>query len=133
MCATRIGVRMLLLQRCALRKFHVTDGQNKRDQIAMGGKRWKHVWLNCIILSGRSPNERWEHTRDAWVITTWRLGLRAPPVSPAIMTKMTLLQNSRMNENWALIVARRFNKLVHASQERSSLSLVLANQNQGKK
>ena len=23
----------LLLQRCALRKFHVTDGQNSRDQI----------------------------------------------------------------------------------------------------
>ena len=26
---------MLLLHRCALRKFHVTDGQNKRDQVAM--------------------------------------------------------------------------------------------------
>ena len=38
-----------------------------------------------------------------------------------------------MNENWALSVAKRFNKLVHASQERSSFSLVLANQNQGKK
>jgi len=59
--------------------------------------------------------------------------LRAPLVSPAIMTKITLLQNSRINENRALSVARRFNKLVCASQERSSLSLVLANQNQGKK
>ena len=26
-------VKALLLQRCALRKFHVTDGQNTRDQI----------------------------------------------------------------------------------------------------
>ena len=26
-------VQTLLLQRCALRKFHVTDGQNTRDQI----------------------------------------------------------------------------------------------------
>ena len=27
---------MLLLQRCALRKFHVTDGQKTRDQITRG-------------------------------------------------------------------------------------------------
>ena len=29
---------MLLLQRCALHKFHVTDDQNMRDQITTGRK-----------------------------------------------------------------------------------------------
>ena len=31
--ATTIEGQNALLQRCALRKFHVTNGQNKRDQI----------------------------------------------------------------------------------------------------
>ena len=31
--ATTIKLKMLLFQRCALRKFHVTDCQNARDQI----------------------------------------------------------------------------------------------------
>ena len=30
---TTIKVKTLLLQRCALHKFHVTDGQNMHDQI----------------------------------------------------------------------------------------------------
>ena len=30
---TTIKVKTLLLQRCALHKFHVTDGQNTHDQI----------------------------------------------------------------------------------------------------
>ena len=30
---TMIKVKTLLLQRCTLRKFHVTDGQNTHDQI----------------------------------------------------------------------------------------------------
>ena len=31
----RSKVKTLLLQRCALRKFHVTDDQNTRDQITI--------------------------------------------------------------------------------------------------
>ena len=72
------------LQRFALRKFHVTDGQNMHDQIT-SDKRSKRTWSHCVmcipfILSG-SPNECWLHTCDAYVITTWRLGLRAPLVT----------------------------------------------------
>ena len=42
-------------------------------------------WSNCVpcipyILSG-SPNECWLHTCDGCVITTWRLGWRAPLVA----------------------------------------------------
>ena len=36
-------VKALLLQRCALRKFHVTDGQNTRDQITSDRKS-KRAW-----------------------------------------------------------------------------------------
>ena len=31
-------IKTLLLQRCALRKFHVADGQNTRDQITSDGR-----------------------------------------------------------------------------------------------
>ena len=60
--------------RRALRKFHVTDSQNKRDQIT-NNRRSKCVWSNCIqciqlILSG-SPHECWLHTCNACIITTW--------------------------------------------------------------
>ena len=80
----RSKVITLLLQRCALRKFHVTDGQNTRDQIT-SDRRSKRAWSKCVlcipyILSG-SPNECWLHTCDACVITSWRLGLRAPLVA----------------------------------------------------
>ena len=76
---------MLLLQRCALRKFQVTDGQNTRDQIT-SDRRSKHAWSKCFlsipyVLSG-SPNECWLHTCDTCVIRTWRLGLRVPLVAP---------------------------------------------------
>ena len=65
-------------------KFHVRDSQNTRDQIS-SDRRFKRAWSNCVmyipyILSG-SPNQCWLHTRDACVITTWRLGLRAPLVA----------------------------------------------------
>ena len=48
-------------------------------------RRSKRAWSNCIlcipfILSG-SSNECWLHTCNACVITTWRLGLRAPLVA----------------------------------------------------
>ena len=77
-------VKMLLLQCCALCKFHATDSQNTRDQIA-SGRSSKCVWSNCVlcipyILSG-SPNKCGLHTCDGCVITTWRLGWRAPLVT----------------------------------------------------
>jgi len=34
----RSRVQTLLLYRCALRKFHVTDGQNTRNQITTSGR-----------------------------------------------------------------------------------------------
>ena len=73
-----------LLQHCALRKFYVTDGQNTRDKITRD-RRSKRAWSNCVFcipfILGGSPNECWLHTCDACVITTWRLGLRAPLVA----------------------------------------------------
>ena len=81
MRATTIEGQNALLHRCALRKVHVTDGQNTRDQIT-SDRRSKHAWSKCVlcipfILSG-GPKECWLHTCDACVIKTWRLGLRAP-------------------------------------------------------
>ena len=62
----------------------MTDGQNTRDQIT-SDRRSKRAWSMCVlcipyILSG-SPILRWLYTCDACVITTWRLGLWAPPVA----------------------------------------------------
>ena len=103
MRAPTIEVKALSLKRCALHKFHVTDSQNTRDHITTD-RRLKRAWSNCVmcipnILSEsdsrpRSPsflghavalgtrmsgsqNECRLHTRDACVITTWKLGLRA--------------------------------------------------------
>ena len=76
---------MLLLQCCALRKFHVTDGQNMHDQI-MSDRRSKLAVSKCVlfipyIVSG-NPNEcSWLHTCDTFILTTWILGLRAPLVA----------------------------------------------------
>ena len=80
----RSKVKTLLLHHCALRKFHVRDSQNTRDQIA-SDRRSKRAWSKCVlcipfILNG-SPNGCWLHKCDACVITTWRLGLRAPLVA----------------------------------------------------
>ena len=68
----------------ALCKFHVTDSQNAHDQITSDG-RSKLAWSNCILcipfILSASPNEccrSWLHTCDAFIITTWRLGLRPP-------------------------------------------------------
>ena len=77
----RLKVKTILLQRFALHKFQVTDGQNMRDQMT-SDIRTKHTWSNsvmCIpfILSG-SPNECRLHTCDTCVITTRRIGLQAP-------------------------------------------------------
>ena len=67
-------VKTLFLQRCALRKFPMTGGQNTRDQITRG-RSSKYAWSNCVlsipfILRG-SPNECWLHTSDRCVIKTW--------------------------------------------------------------
>ena len=69
---------MLLLHRCALRKFHVTDGQNKRDQVAMrnDGTYTRRMRTNNLEIRIASSS-----------------------CFAAIMTKITLLQNSRNNEN----------------------------------
>ena len=53
----RLKVKMLLLQHCALHKFHVMDCQDTRDQ----------------IMSDRKSKQYCLHTCDACVITTWRL------------------------------------------------------------
>ena len=85
-----------------LHKFHLTDGWNMRDQITRG-RRSKRSWSNCVlcipfILSG-SPNKCWPHTCDTCVITTLRLGLRAPlvarkkPVNGQCLAKMTICQD----------------------------------------
>ena len=81
-------VKTLLFQRCALRKFHVTDGQkgawsNLRDQIT-SNRRLQRESSNCVlcipyILTG-SPNRCWLHTCNACIITTWKLGLQVPLV-----------------------------------------------------
>ena len=61
----------------------MTDGQNTRDQIT-SDRRSKRAWSKCVLcipyIRSGSPNLCWLHTRDACVITTWRLGLWAPPV-----------------------------------------------------
>ena len=44
----RSKVKTLLLQRCALRKFHVIDGQNMRDQIT-NDRRSKRTWSDCVL------------------------------------------------------------------------------------
>ena len=80
-------VKTLLLQRCALRKFHVrvTVGQNTRDQIT-SDRRSKRAWSKCVLciphIPSGSPSESLPHTGDACVIwglgLTWGLELRAP-------------------------------------------------------
>ena len=69
---------MLLLHRCALHKFHMTDSQNTRDQIMKGG-RSKHAFCAFhSFLVEVQANAVYLHT---YVITTWRIGLRAPLVA----------------------------------------------------
>ena len=57
----------------------------KTRMIRLPGVEGQNVWSKCFlcipfILSG-SPNECWLYTWNACVITTWRLGLRAPLVT----------------------------------------------------
>ena len=46
---------MLLLKRCALRKFHVTDSQNTRDQIT-NDRKSKRARSNCVLCSPFNPS-----------------------------------------------------------------------------
>ena len=76
---------MLLLQCCALRKFHLADGPNTHDQIT-SDRRSKRAGSKCVlfipyVLSGNPNKCSWLHTCDACVLTTWILGLRAPLVA----------------------------------------------------
>ena len=43
----RLKVKMLLLQHCALRKFHMIDGQNTCDQI-MSDRKSKRILLTYM-------------------------------------------------------------------------------------
>ena len=69
---------MLLLHRCALRKFHLTDSQTTHDQITRG----PHVSDQIAFCQFHSflvevqTNAGYIHTTHAW-----RLGLPAPPVT----------------------------------------------------
>ena len=99
----RSKTKTLLLQRCALRTFHLTDGQNTSDKLT-SDRRSKRTWLNCVlcipfILSG-SPNESWLHTSDACVITTWILGLRFPLVA---CSNKKHSRKSAVKQYWAQI------------------------------
>ena len=102
----RSKVKTLLLQRCALIKFHVRGGQNTRDQIT-SDRRSKRAWSHCImcipfILSG-SPNECCIHICDACVTTTWRLGLLATTGARNELRKRRI-----NNRNMVIVEGKRF-------------------------
>ena len=66
-----------------------------------GVDRPKRAWPNCVlcipfIFSG-SSNDCWLHMCDACVITTWRLGLRAPFVA-----RSEIIVDSRSRRNVCL-------------------------------
>ena len=86
-----------MLQHRALCKFHVTDGQNTRDQI----KRVKsHV--RDHIAFGIFHSFLVEVQKDCWLHTTWRLELLDPLVArnylyisafPKTQTSLNLITN----------------------------------------
>ena len=64
---------------CALRRFHMTDGQNACYQIT-NDRRSKCAWSNCVlhipfILSGSPMYAGYIHATHAW-LKTGRLGLQ---------------------------------------------------------
>ena len=66
-------MKTLLLQLCALPKFHVIDGPNTRIRFRVKEDPNASdliVLLIPVILSG-SSNECWLRICDACVITTW--------------------------------------------------------------
>ena len=76
----RSKVKTLLLQRCALCKFHVVEGENARNQVTTDKtfKRSSSEFILCISLTlSRSLNECWLHSNHASVTITWSLGLYA--------------------------------------------------------
>ena len=78
--------KTLLLQRCALRKFLVTNGQNTRDQIFTIDRRAKRTWSNwvmCIPFTlSRSPSECWLHTCDAMRINNLEIRMAGSSCRP---------------------------------------------------
>ena len=124
-------VKALLLQRFALCKFHVTDDQKMLDQITTDRKS-KRVWSKCVlcipyILSG-NPKEYWLYTCtcDTYVITTWRLGLRAALVTRNYFAKFLSAprqnQESSQVDCCVLILGSRF---LQDSSNRNGLCLQL--------
>ena len=113
--------------RCALQKFHVTDSQNKCDQIT-SDRRSKCVWSNCVqciqlILSG-SPHECWLHTCNACIIKTWWLGLQAPHV-PAknriILISQTVPQTWGNQEDLSNFWKKEFKREIACSQYKNKI------------
>ena len=74
----RSAVQTLLLQHCALRKFLVSDGQNKTRVIRLRGVEGRNA-RDQIAFFRSAKSKR--HTCDTCVMTTWRLGLWAPLVA----------------------------------------------------
>ena len=77
--------KTLLLQRCALRKFLVTDGRNTRIRLrVIEGPNARDQTALCAFhsfLVEVQKNAGYTDICDTFVITTWRLELQAPLVS----------------------------------------------------
>ena len=87
-------VKTCLLHCYALRTFYVTDGQNARDQIAF---RASHSFLVEVQTNAGL------HTCDACVITTLRLGLRAPLVARSNVRSYDRVLRLRVGQNKAFL------------------------------
>ena len=117
----RSEIQTLLLQHCAfttLPKVYLTDGYNTLDQITRG-RRSKRARSNCVlcipfIFSGR-PNDCWLHTCDACVITTWRLGLRAPLFARNYDAIINSQQHQKSNSDHKFRVVEFHNKKMTAT------------------
>ena len=89
---------MLLLQCCcALRKFHMTDGQNVHDQIALYAF---HSFLVEVQMNGGYMCTR--------VITTWRLGLRALVVGLSCLKVDKAIHMIKLNQRVTRLVSLIF-------------------------
>ena len=106
------------LQRFALRKFHLIYAQKTRDQ-STRSRRSKRASSNCVlcilfIFSGR-PNDCWLHTCDACVITTWRLGLRAPLVARNYDAIINSQEHQKSNSDHKFRVVKFHNEKMTAT------------------
>ena len=64
----RSTVKTLLLHRCALRKFHVTNSQNTRDQITSASNARDQIELGAFLsfLVGVQMNAGYIHVTHAY-------------------------------------------------------------------